>query len=307
MKICNKLILISISLIWFSSVGQNYIPFPEENTSWTVSEFDYQSEEYDTYIYTFNGDTTLNDKLYKKVYQLNDANSGMDTIWLLHTLMRQEVENKKVFFIRHYLGETSEKLGYDFDVMEGDTVSLPAFAYGDCDSLFVIFNADDTIQLWNGDYRRRIGFSSLDCDYDLSGIEGVGGYLTAFPNLYWWDSFHMSLVTCMLKDGEYHFGPSPYPDECDFTVDINASGKPQNLSIIPNPVRDYILIEKPSFEQAKYTLSLINSIGVYVLEKDIEFSGGQVKVDLSSVPRGIYVLIFESDNNQTYTTRLIKL
>lgn len=128
--------LIFLLIFPFIINAQQYHPFPEDNAFWTVLEYTQNYPTRETYIYTFNGDTTINNLSYKKVFQLNDKLDGQDTIWKLHVFMRQEVDNKKIFFIRHYLGETIEKLGYDFNPEIGDTISLPAFAYEEYDSLF---------------------------------------------------------------------------------------------------------------------------------------------------------------------------
>ena len=85
----NKVVIFFVILISNSPIShsQEYVPFPEENVTWTVSEFNIQIGHMDTYIYTIQGDTLVEDKNYKKVYQLSDDVCSQDTIWFLQPLL----------------------------------------------------------------------------------------------------------------------------------------------------------------------------------------------------------------------------
>ena len=102
MKNVAKVGIIILFLTTSFLYSQNYVPFPEENAFWTVKEFNYSYDGYEIAMYTVKCDTTVNDKQYVKVYRLTKASSSGDTLWTLHCLMRQEVENKKIYFVRIY-------------------------------------------------------------------------------------------------------------------------------------------------------------------------------------------------------------
>ncbi|MFA4852940.1 MAG: T9SS type A sorting domain-containing protein [Bacteroidales bacterium] len=278
--------------------AQQYHPFPEEDAFWTVAEFNQNLGIWDTYIYTINGDTTINGLVYEKVYQLNDTLEGQDTVWKFHACMRQEIDNKKVFFIRNYLGETTEKLGCDFNVNLDDTISLPAFAYLEYDTLFRRVVTDDSVLLWNGEYRKHYLFGSIsDPGYDLSVIEGIGESRSAFPNLIYWDSFHQSEVTCFRLYGEYLYGAAPEPTDCDFTLKINELSSDDKVICSPIPVDRFLTINLPKTNSKVYDVVLFNTLGISLDIKHMVSNESPFLLDVSEIPPGCYLLYIKSDNH----------
>ncbi len=302
-----KLLTIVLLLPVFAN-GQDYHPFPEENAFWTVVEFDQQIWEWETYIYTVKGDTAINDKPYKKIYRLNDIPNSKDTLWTLHNFMRQDTINKKIWFIRHYQGETTEKLGYDFDVEIGDTVYLPAFDYANIgDSIFeVIDPGDDSTKLRNDEYRKNYFYSSIDPFSDFSPfiIEGVGTQRTAFPNLLFYDPFHQSELICHIVNGEYLYGPSPLPNECDFTVNIGEEPVEINISIQPNPCKNNLLIIFFDNRNEHIEIQLCNIFGLVLIDQGLDANITSYKMNTSNIPNGIYLLQLNS-NSINYSTKII--
>ena len=302
-------IMLITTIIPLCAISQQYHPFPESNAFWTVVEFNQQYNYWDTYIYTVQGDTVINDKPYKKIWQLNDISGSQDTLWYLHSFMRQDTIQKKVWFIRKYMNETTEKLGYDFDVQIGDTVYLPAFDYENIgDSIFVLVDpGTDSTLLWNGEYRKNFSFTSL---YPNSGwgfyvIEGVGTQRTPFPNLFYFDPFHQSELVCHKVNGVYLYGASPLPDECGFTVDIDEIISKQTITVKPNPCSSYVEIQFPGEHHIAKEILLINSLGEIILRNKISLRLNMVRINTSSYQNGIYVVKITSGNGQFYTKKII--
>lgn len=118
-------IVIILSLIWKANIkAQTYYPFPENNSFWTVVEYsiDKSTSYYYVELFEMDGDSVFNNLVYKKVYKLLKDENGIDTLASLHCLIRQDIDQKKVYFIRSYLNETTEKLGYNFNISIGDTL-----------------------------------------------------------------------------------------------------------------------------------------------------------------------------------------
>lgn len=293
----------------FYAISQQYHPFPEQNTYWTVVEFNQQYYYWDTYIYTVKGDTVLNNKPYKKIWQLDDIPGSHDTLWVLHSFMRQDTLQKKVWFIRHYMNDTTEKLGYDFDVQIGDTVYLPAFDYENIgDSIFLLIDpGTDSTLLRNGEYRKNFSFRSL---YPNSGwsfyvIEGVGTQQTPFPNLFYFDPFHQSELVCHKVNGIYLYGASPLPDECGFTVNINEILQTQTVAVKPNPCNNYFDIQLPENIKTELNIQLINTFGKVVLLKKAELSEKEISINTSSFSNGLYILNIYSSNKNLLSNKII--
>ena len=237
----------------FNTTAQTYHPLPEENAFWTVVEFDYITGQYNDVIYTVDGDTVINNLDYKIVYRLDDWPTIYDTISTLHCFMRQSAEEKKIWFIRNYLGETQEKLGYDLTVAVGDTVSLPAFHFGQYgDLLFYLYSIDSVDMSLIGElneYRKSYVFVPLINQGNgliIEYIEGASDIRSTFPNLdslYGFDPFHQSRTECLQVNGIYYFGSKPYNKYCGFlAVSTDNPEFQKELIVFPNPASGMVTL-----------------------------------------------------------------
>jgi hypothetical protein len=117
----------------------DYIPLPGQDAMW-ISEI--TSEEIPLYgvvsnlrrtvtnRYFLSGDTTINNQLYKKVYNkrkiytknISENKETTDSSTVYSGGLRQDLPNKKVFFV--FAQDKNEKLIYNFGVEVGDSVSF---------------------------------------------------------------------------------------------------------------------------------------------------------------------------------------
>jgi len=257
-----KLFFLTIVLVLMYPFGflisQNYVPFPEENALWVVSEASPYPGWNHNCKYYIDGDTTINSLQYVKIYKsIRDLNTG-DTTTLLHVSMRQSAEEKLVYFIRHFWGDETEKIGYNFNVSVGDTVSLPAFYYnipGYNDSLFVLLAKSD-IQLENGEYRKQYQFKKNNWSYNYF-IEGIGYLKHPIPNI-----ADFSSLYCFTIENEILIG---YEEACDFTIvgieEIDSDFNKKFLKISPNPANDKISVEILSEHVGLVDIEIFNNVG----------------------------------------------
>ncbi len=301
-------ILLIISLLPTWVISQQYHPFPEENAYWTVYEFNQIYSYWDTYIYTVKGDTVINNKPYKKIWQLDDIPGTHDTLWYLHSFMRQDTLQKKVWFIRRYMDETTEKLGYDFNVQIGDTVNLPAFDYENIgDSVFVVIEPLwDSTQLDNGEYRKNYAFMNLDnSDLDPYVIEGVGTQRTPFPNLFYFDSFHQSMLYCLEVNGVQLYGDTIPYSLCDFTVDINEIMPNNSVIVKPNPCNNYVNIQFPDNINTEIEMKIINSFGKTILQQIVLPRNKEIRLNTASYKNGLYIIYTTYKSGNFFTNKII--
>jgi len=305
-----KITFLTIIILPCIIYAQDYNSFPEENAFWTVAGYELNTYIFDVSMYTIKGDTTVSDKQYKKIYRLTETSNNDDTLWTLHCLMRQDIENKKVYFIRTYQGELNEKLGYDFDVNVGDTISLQAFDYANIgDSLFVLEYIDSTFS-FNGELLIIYVFASVlqYGSFGLQIIEGIGEYKSPCPNQFFWDPFHQSEMTCLIVDGIYIYGMTSVPSEnCGFDIlDISLVELESVFIISPNPVKSKITIGLNRIYQYISDVVIYNSLGTIVYSKSInELINGDLAIDVSTYPNGIYYLILNVENNLIFTEKII--
>lgn len=299
-------------LIPIISHAQTYYPLPEENAYWTVIEFD-NNGDYNDIIYKVEGDTIINNTNYKKVYRLDDYPTIYDTITTLHCFMRQNTDEKKIWFIRHYLGESTEKLGYDLSIEVGDTVSLPAFNFGNqVDSLFYlvdIYDIDISYLEGNMAGLRRVhvfGPVNSNCNPPINYCEGISQFGSTFPNLYnGWDPFHQPFTTCLNQDTSYIV--LSYESECGFlAVSNNLVNFNYRLKLFPNPIINQLIIEFSSLITLNSSIIVYNFYGEVIYENPVSYSESQLFIDTSKWPSGMYVLQFLSNGYPITSSKIIK-
>jgi hypothetical protein len=278
--------------------AQEYFPIPESNAYWICDLNN------DDLMYMPDGDTLVNGKTYVKIYELNDS-TATDTTKHLLCLMRQEPENKKIWFIRTYLGETSEKLGYDLNVELGDTVSMPAFAFDvNDDSLFKVHELF-TVDIF-GQEHKVYRFNNLKSQYSKQYWEGVYDYTgTIFPNLSMtYNSYiHPPYGECA------HIGIYVFPDDvwqCDLNlVNIEKKDDSHPFSLEPNPAADMFTIKLKSTEHSPLLIYCYNALGQCFTLQPNEANGQLFTYDISWLQPGFYI-IKSVINNHTFTTKLLK-
>lgn len=77
----------------------------------------------------------------------------------------------------------------------------------------------------------------------------------------------------------------------------------KSLMIYPNPVNDFIKFQNPS-DGAKLTLYGLD--GKVVLQQ-VELSNGELNIDLSVIPNGVYLLQLVAKEGTVYETRVVKI
>lgn len=308
------LIKIVFILITGKSISQNYYPFPENNSFWTVVEYSLDKSTSNDFIEVFeiNGDSVVNSVTYKKVFKLLKDENGIDTLSSLHCLMRQDVNQKRIYFIRSYLDETTEKLGYDFDISIGDTVVLPAFDYYEMgDTIFTVNHyLWDSIQLYNGNYRKIYNlYSIMNTNYELNIIEGVGDMNSPFPNIEFWNGFPLSEMLCLTEDNEYIFVQSNDPDaSCGFDLIESVSDFRKNpIRYFPNPTfKGVSFIIPSSYFNSDIVISIHSLDGCLIDEyKYANLQTEIIQVDFEVLSGGIYILTLKSNDLTQYVDKLI--
>lgn len=283
-------------------ISQNYVPFPEENALWVVSEASPYPGWNHNCKYYIDGDTTINSLQYVKIYKsIRDLDTG-DTTTLLHASMRQSVGEKLVYFIRHFWGDEKEKIGYNFNVSVGDTVSLPAFYYnipGYNDSLFILLAITNRL-LENGEYRKQYQFKKNNWSYNYF-IEGIGYLKHPIPNI-----ADFSSLGCFTIENEILIG---YEEACDFTIvnieELDYSYNKSGLKIYPNPGNDEISIEILSEHVGFFDVEIFNSVGKSIFELHDHDAQNSISVNTSAFMDGIYLLRISNKSTFIQSSKFI--
>ena len=306
-----KIIFILLALAFFRVNAQSYqyVPFPTGNTVW--SEY-YKSAEQQSYpwIYTYydkiamtGEDTTINGKVYKKLYTFNDSVFNINNATYLGGIRE---ENKKIYYYGDTIHEYKpffsfqEVLLYDFTLNIEDT--LPSALNFYCNFLAydppLIVSEIDTVLLGN---KLRKVFKFYN-EPGISWIEGIGsikGLLFYTSNLHVTGSDPNGTLICFKQNDTIIYFNNNY-SEC-MPLNINENNvMNENIVVSPNPATNYLTIKSGIIQP--FTFQLYNMQGTALLAG--KTSNTQTELNVANLPRGLYVLKIIT-NNQSVAKKIV--
>ena len=267
-----------------------YIPIPTDTTAiWRVDWYDYNfcgpNQPNASYQYYFNGDTTISNVIYSKLFT-----SGYSQCFPLGFIgsFRNDSLNQKAYFIE--ADSTAEKLIYDFNPTIGDTV--PQLLQGS--SITVTFI--DTVFI-DGVSRKRIWHDFLYPPLGPYIIEGIGttnGLLAPINGL----ETVYNLI-CFSHENRLIF-----PDTatiCSMYENIDNVNLSHEV-VYPNPLRDKTTVTSSmKMEQ----IELRNIEGIEVLNAKV--NSNTFLIDCDRIQAGIYILKIKYARNFFKYLKIIKL
>ncbi len=293
-----------ISLISIETTAQEYVPLPDTNAVWTQHNGLYESTEpwQWTSLYVSETDTILSGNSYTNIYEYY-LDLEYDTVRGLHSSIRQDISQKRVYIIRHYLGEDYERILLDLNISVADTVLMDAYFYPlhpiSSDSLYVV----DSIELitLNGGFQRRIYYlTSLMCELprQLTIIEGVGSLdnpLGPSGQIYGKNKSKEEFccpdyLLCLTvnEDHEFVLNSEDLCQVLSITTYTEELLNDDRLLVYPNPSVDYLWITQ-KFINNNSTVEIYDLYGqVYLSSKLLETN---TKLDIRKFPNGIYFVV----------------
>ena len=322
MKRVAVLILLLASVI---SYGQKYTPFPEDTAVW---ESRYQNPPggpytiFDFYRYTMMGDTMVNAISYNKIYLQHYKETYLQTPTYTYdpigyyAAVRQDSVARKVFTI--FKDSTSERLLYDFSIKQvNDTIhNCWVNSYtnapppttscspniNQCYCACAIINQVDSLLSPWGRYYRAYGFNAgywggpppplpaftpaqMLSGYDGYLIEGIGSAWGLFEKLY--SNYEFSAYSLV------YFCDSRYGNCNTGAVSVHQY-ETLPVALSPNPAGRELFVKQP-WDDAD--ISIADIIGNSILNQKAD--EGNIRIDISSLPAGIYFLVVSSVSGST--------
>lgn len=236
--------------------------------------------------YKFQGDTTLNNKTYKKLF--STWIDPMMEHWSLDSYFRED--SMKVY--RFYSGQ--EYLVYDFSIEKGDTIN--GYDYrGYVDSV-------DTISIL-GKLRKRIIFKY---DIDDIWIEGIGSIIRPFYPLI---NHHMDqfwILTCCHQEGQLIYQNDDGLD-CynEYFNDLNSSIMNQDkILIFPNPFNDFTQIQIVNGHYSDYiSAHILNFQGQII--KELYLRDNHFELPRGNLPSGLYFIKLIDRKNKVLIEKIV--
>ena len=277
---------ILLLLTFFSFTSSSYTQsLIGENKEWYIGE-DFITQPPTTFILKMEGDTIVDDKVYKKIFETQDT---INQIWTPSNQLIREDSSKKVWIRNYSANHPEEILLYDFNLVVGDSFAI------NLDSDFMckipVINVD-SIMLSDGEKRKRITFSFQyfdDIFEEIYWIEGIGSQFGLITHLYgycgWVD--YGRWLRCYFEEGERLFGQVP-EDECFrlITTSTKDLESPASFSIFPNPATDQLSLTLPDTESRNW--EIFNYQGQVILNGKLDSNNNQISIN--NFPSGIYFL-----------------
>jgi hypothetical protein len=261
----------------FDIKGQPYKPFDFDNGIW-LSIYGNKSIGSIMSLYYCNGDTTVNDTLYKKMY-VNEKRSpftGSSSYFSGYFCAIKNTINKQVIYIPS--GKIYSKLLYDFNLSINDSIH----AYDEFGNYILVVNKIDSVQYCKKYFRRYVVDNS-----DHTFIEGIG-FSGGLFRRYIKTSESWSFLEC------YRERNNSLCDICwdEYMVSLNVSNLSNGLKIYPNPVDKILNIESLKFIQKVF---IVNLIGNYVFKNE-NINLQNFKVNIGNLKGFCIVQILFVDN-----------
>lgn len=269
--------------------GNTYFPLVEDNKYWSELMIEYSfywDSVYHTYTYKIQGDTTIDQMLFKKVYK-QDLYYGFD--WYYYTAFREDNDGMV------YMWDETEWLLYDFNALEGDTVYVGW--YGPC--ALRVEEVDSV--LIDADYRKRMYLSWLGTDMDFVEvwIEGLGSnYGLMWAGL--GPTVGVGYRNLCVHDENGLVYMNPNYSSCEMTnVSVNEQLS-ADLSFYPNPSNDVVIFKGNPEVEFEYN---IFDISGKLMKTGILSTGDPV--DVSTLRNGIYFISL-STQSEKQVLKMIK-
>ena len=238
---------------------------------------------YDGVVYSIAGDTLINDKKMKKVYNPNQY----------YAAIYEDTLNAKYYVV--YEGETEAKLFMDFSVKEGDEIHLP-YSYD-------VKLAVDEVYFHESGRKVVKVRSNIKVAF---WVEGVGNlWPVLFTNVadfvLFKESSESPLAKVLVGDSIVYEQISDA--DCKSSEpysSIKANYTNIDISIYPNPAHDRLLIDSKTFECISY--EIVSTSGAVLQEGDL-----LPYIDISSLPQGVKFIVVKNDNGDiVYLNKFIK-
>ncbi len=297
-------LLINIVLLFSNLlIAQNYIPLVQENRYWDISyaEMAYICPGYNDLTppqrFFFQGDTIINNLSYKKVFYYNSTSIYVhpncapfiyDTISHEYgRYFREDTVSQQVFMYNASSMFPHEFLLYDFSLNKGDTMQNP-YLQEDfiIDTVYFITTSDGLTRkvLANNSQGSVSTFPNHDTAFLVEGL-GTQFGIFDFPTPIFFEQgnglmcFKDSTFTDIVGNACFSFA--------------NSTIKKSNLEIkiYPNPNSGIFNID--SYERG--TIEILNVLGDKIHEDQIKI--GDNEMNLSSKPKGLYLLKIKNDKN----------
>lgn len=299
-----KKYLLIISLIQIGLISllpaQNYEPLVRDNAHWVVGHrHDGLGICTEFMEYFTEGDSILNDVLYKKVYQYQLESVEYEPpytrtgIPVLYGFLREDTNARIVYGLLGNPSEcfTTEDTLFNFSVSQTDTLELCIGVAGP-----ITFDAIYYVNAF-GYYRKH--FKTKDQSYyaGIHLIEGIGSDNGLFEWLgFAFKDFDGYVLKCY-TNGDI--------SNCNILTNTKNEVAPR-IKIFPNPlIGNMLTIQIPGNNNQRLIFQVLDVYGKVLSESIIETS--TYNLDLGGLSKGVYVIKVLKENQELLINKILKI
>lgn len=316
-----KNILTATLIFWSVSAFSQYIPVVNSDSHWLTSFYDSNPGDFTEYgsdqeVY-FQNDSIINDTVYSKLWIktwrsfASGPGGNFDTTYAnpearFYGLFFEDEENQR-FYTRPFgsSGATScgkdLKLVWDFGLEVGDTSThfIPEYGCVPYKVDSIVFATDILAP------RRKFFISSADdfhffetgtCFVEgIGAIESFGGGAVFGLNPSVPDYNRVYSLECFLLNNENLIGSN-----CFNTTAIEEYALQSGLRVKQNHIKSSVTISIP----VEGELRIYHVSGSDIIAKTVD--AGQVELNLSNQPSGMYVVHLNAVSGETFAAKIIK-
>lgn len=238
----------------------------------------------DNYVYYLGSDTTINGKIYKKLYKRGNgkrtwyggspAPSNCAGKTYFHQFLFPIIQQGRQIY-RNDNGSDHLFLDYSYEV--GDTI---ADNFNHLGATITVTGVDSV--LINNEYRRKLYLS--DSTYPKFLIEGIGHAAGFFEQMELGIEFSSELMCYSLSGVKVWGDTSSF---CAFDVDIIENQTISKPFIFPNPATDQLQLELP-IGSTPFRYSIYDAFGKRLIDGKLDDQNGVI--DIVGLKPGSYIL-----------------
>ncbi len=307
------------SIMMLSAAGQppGYCAFPD-NSRWRV-DYSYDNPyQFPCYIkhyfdYSMQGDTTINQLVYKKIYRswvatdtlsCDDPNVSSEAPVAGYAgALRDDPSANAVFF--RFPDASADSLLFDYNLEPGDT--LKSFISRYLSHYTMVTVTVDSVLTDDGIQRRRWNFDGIH-NHPSYIIEGVGSSFGLIEQAYSYAlDFTERFLVCLTSEASMNshtIFSSAYTSEmgCSPVVQGVCEHRGANFRIYPNPMTTTVtLISDRYLDHAR--IMVLDCLGRTFLVKE-NVCGYSCSLRRGNLPEGLYFVVLEPVSGEFFCKKL---
>jgi parallel beta-helix repeat protein len=159
-------------------------------------------------------------------------------------------------------------------------------------------------------FANSYSYDPLTWNYDLRPTSAAvnWGQWTGIEKDFWGKAVPFSGVPdAGISESNSSLTPARVSVASEGLVTVENREKEGSLTVSPNPAQDYIYLKLPGNNFMNKEVSIVNMAGVVIRKQRLNDAGGQVKLNVSMLPKGSYaVKLIDTKTGQSQSTIFIK-